>query len=68
VGDRRSRLEPRWTTAGRRDLAVEDLAVRATVPAGTVHVREDLAACVEEDEGRLGHKSISRLPKGSRKQ
>ena len=46
MGDRGSRLKPRWTTAGRRDLA-EGEGGGATVPAlqcrGTVHGREKAA-------------------------
>ena len=46
MGDRGPRLKPRWTTAGRRDLAKGE-GGGATVPAlqcrGTVHGREKAA-------------------------
>ena len=49
MGDRGPRLKPRWTTAGRRDLAKGE-GGGATVPAlqcrGTVHGREKAAARV----------------------
>ena len=49
MGDRGSRLKPRWTTAGRRDLA-EGEGGGATVPVlqcrGAVHGREKAPARV----------------------